>query len=79
MRKYGPVFLVLYISYCCCGCSSKAVPSADTEESRGDDLGTPLHRQRGWVPPLLGPLPDDFLRLPLDSFPKQVSLYLFLL
>ncbi|KAG8262798.1 Cuedc1p [Homalodisca vitripennis] len=33
----------------------------------GEDQGTPLHRQRGWAPPLLGPLPDDFLRLAPES------------
>ncbi|XP_039292346.1 CUE domain-containing protein 1 [Nilaparvata lugens] len=33
----------------------------------GSNSGTPLRQQMGWVPPLLGQLPDDFLRLTLTS------------
>ncbi|XP_054273771.1 CUE domain-containing protein 1 isoform X2 [Macrosteles quadrilineatus] len=39
----------------------------------GENAGTPLHRQRGWAPPLLGPLPDDFLRLTPEPFNKQLE------
>lgn len=44
--------------------------------SQSNRVGTPLHQQRGWVPPLLGPLPDDFLRLnpePATSANKQIE------
>ncbi|XP_075220102.1 CUE domain-containing protein 1 [Lycorma delicatula] len=35
---------------------------------------TPLRQRRGWVPPLLGPLPDDFLRLtPTTCSPSYVA------
>ncbi|RZF36550.1 hypothetical protein LSTR_LSTR010661 [Laodelphax striatellus] len=50
------------------GASASAMPcDVVTSASRADvsDSGTPLRHQLGWVPPLLGQLPDDFLRLTL--------------
>lgn len=52
----------------------------DGEEGERGKEGTPLYQQRGWAPPLLGPLPDDFLRLTPEPFSKQVrSLTSFML
>lgn len=54
-------------------CSEEQKTEFSNQSNR---VGTPLHEQRGWVPPLLGPLPDDFLRLnpePAASANKQVS------
>jgi len=31
--------------------------------SGGSSMGTPLHAQKGWKPPMLGRLPPDFLRI----------------
>lgn len=64
-----------------CSLPSVSPPQISVEQKSGvssqsNRVGTPLHQQRGWAPPLLGPLPDDFLRLnpePPATANKQIE------
>lgn len=55
------------------GAASNSVCVSSNDTSSNDS--TPLRQKKGWIPPLLGPLPDDFLRVtpPTICSPSYVA------